>query len=609
MRFLANVKMKYKLLLVMFLPSLIMMGFISKFLVEDYRTLSRMDAMAEITLVAKDIGRAVDAYGQEENYSVMYLQSEGKQYRNELDNSRKITDAAIEKLRTEVSKVDLPVDDYRSGSYFDEINANLATLPSLREQVDNLSAPLPQVDQYYRDLKQKFLDKLSNIANITQDTNIARTLYAYVNLTAERAAAATEQVIIYDVLEGKQLDHDALLTTITEQNTYRSAFFEVALNDEDNIFRDTVKGPYISQTQQIRRDILKGTAVTANANAWWEAQAGKIILLQTVADKLLTMNHQESEQLRSASLRELLFTTSLIIITLLVTFVLVFFLLRSLTNQLQEEVNVLASSSQEIETSISQTSSGTAETASAVTETTTTVEELKQTAQVAADKARNVAEVSKGALSVLESSENALTQTIEGMGYIQSGMETITQSIIKLSEHSQTIGEIIDSVNDLAEQSHLLAVNAAIEAAKAGDQGKGFSVVAQEVRSLAEQSKQATVQVRNILNDIQNATSAAVMATEKGAKAVQDGITHSKQTNDSLKAISKEIKRVAEAASQITISSQQQLVGVEQVTIAMTNIKESSNQQVDHMKQIEIGMNNMNNVSTSLKDLVEEYRL
>ncbi|MCB1111314.1 MAG: methyl-accepting chemotaxis protein [Chlamydiia bacterium] len=609
MRFLANVKMKYKLLLVMFLPSLIMMGFISKFLVEDYRTLSRMDAMAEITLVAKDIGRAVDAYGQEENYSVMYLQSEGKQYRNELDNSRKITDAAIEKLRTEVSKVDLPVDDYRSGSYFDEINANLATLPSLREQVDNLSAPLPQVDQYYRDLKQKFLDKLSNIANITQDTNIARTLYAYVNLTAERAAAATEQVIIYDVLEGKQLDHDALLTTITEQNTYRSAFFEVALNDEDNIFRDTVKGPYISQTQQIRRDILEGTAVTANANAWWEAQAGKIILLQTVADKLLTMNHQESEQLRSASLRELLFTTSLIIITLLVTFVLVFFLLRSLTNQLQEEVNVLASSSQEIETSISQTSSGTAETASAVTETTTTVEELKQTAQVAADKARNVAEVSKGALSVLESSENALTQTIEGMGYIQSGMETITQSIIKLSEHSQTIGEIIDSVNDLAEQSHLLAVNAAIEAAKAGDQGKGFSVVAQEVRSLAEQSKQATVQVRNILNDIQNATSAAVMATEKGAKAVQDGITHSKQTNDSLKAISKEIKRVAEAASQITISSQQQLVGVEQVTIAMTNIKESSNQQVDHMKQIEIGMNNMNNVSTSLKDLVEEYRL
>jgi methyl-accepting chemotaxis protein len=108
--------------------------------------------------------------------------------------------------------------------------------------------------------------------------------------------------------------------------------------------------------------------------------------------------------------------------------------------------------------------------------------------------------------------------SIEGMKKIQTQMESIAESVVKLSEQSQAIGEIIASVNDLAEQSNLLAVNAAIEAAKAGEQGKGFAVVAQEVKSLAEQSKQATSQVRTIFNDIQKATTAAVLATEQGAR-------------------------------------------------------------------------------------------
>ena len=95
-------------------------------------------------------------------------------------------------------------------------------------------------------------------------------------------------------------------------------------------------------------------------------------------------------------------------------------------------------------------------------------------------------------------------------------MESVAQSIVRLSEQSQTIGEIIATVNDLAEQSNLLAVNAAIEAAKAGEHGKGFAVVAQEVKSLAGQSKQATNQVRAILGDIQKATNAAAMFATVG---------------------------------------------------------------------------------------------
>ena len=106
-------------------------------------------------------------------------------------------------------------------------------------------------------------------------------------------------------------------------------------------------------------------------------------------------------------------------------------------------------------------------------------------------------------------------------------MTFIADSIVRLSEQSIAIGEIISSVGDLASQSNLLAVNASIEAAKAGEHGKGFAVVAQEVRSLAEQSKESTEQIRRILNDIQKAISSAVMATEQGGKTVENSVLQS----------------------------------------------------------------------------------
>src|SRR4051795_9573994 len=109
------------------------------------------------------------------------------------------------------------------------------------------------------------------------------------------------------------------------------------------------------------------------------------------------------------------------------------------------------------------------------------------------------------------------------MGTIREQVQSIADNILALSEQSQQIGEIIATVNDLADQSNLLALNAAIEAARAGEHGKGFAVVAAEIRSLAEQSKEATAQVRRLLGDIQRATNATVLATEEGTKGVEHG--------------------------------------------------------------------------------------
>ena len=173
--------------------------------------------------------------------------------------------------------------------------------------------------------------------------------------------------------------------------------------------------------------------------------------------------------------------------------------LRRTTRELNEGVGVLASSASEILATTTQVASGAAETSSAVSQTSATVEEVKQAAGVSSQKAKYVSESAQKVAQVSQAGRKSVEGTIQGMQRIQEQMESVAESIVRLSEQSQAIGEIIAAVNDLAEQSNLLAVNAAIEAARAGEQGKGFAVVAQEIRSLAEQSKQATAQVRTIL--------------------------------------------------------------------------------------------------------------
>jgi methyl-accepting chemotaxis protein len=283
--------------------------------------------------------------------------------------------------------------------------------------------------------------------------------------------------------------------------------------------------------------------------------------------------------------------------------------LRRSTGELQEAANVLAASASEILAASTQVAATAAETATAVAETTTTVEEVKQTAQVSSQKARLVSDAAQRATQTAQMGRQAVDAAIQGMQRVQEQMGSIAETVVKLSEQSQAIGEIVATVTDLADQSNLLAVNAAIEAARAGEQGKGFAVVAQEVKSLADQSKQATMQVRTILNDVQKAISRAVMATEQGDKIVQAGMGQSAAAADAIRSLAETIETGAQAALQIAASSQQQSIGMDQVASAMENIKQATNQNVSGTKQTEVAARNLHEVGQKLKSLVGLYRL
>jgi methyl-accepting chemotaxis protein len=283
--------------------------------------------------------------------------------------------------------------------------------------------------------------------------------------------------------------------------------------------------------------------------------------------------------------------------------------LRRVTKEIQESISILSSSAQQIVATTTQVASAATETATAVAETTTTVEEVKQTAQLSSQKAKYVSETAQKIAQVSQTGKKSAVESIDAMKQIREQMETIAESIVRLSEQSQAIGEIMLTVNDLAEQSNLLAVNASIEAAKAGEQGKGFAVVAQEVRNLADQSKQATAQVRSILGEIQKATNAAVMVTEQGSKAVEVGVQQAAKAGESVQQLAESIAEAAQAAAQIAASSQQQMAGMDQVAQAMESIKMASTQNVASTKQTESAAKNIDELGQKLKELVAVYKV
>ncbi|HQI85646.1 MAG TPA: methyl-accepting chemotaxis protein [Anaerolineae bacterium] len=283
--------------------------------------------------------------------------------------------------------------------------------------------------------------------------------------------------------------------------------------------------------------------------------------------------------------------------------------LRGTLTSFNEAASNLSAAAAEILSATTQQASGASEQSAAITQTTTTVDEVKTIAEQSAVRAQEVANAAQRTVEVSRGGQQSVHETIEGMNRIKERVEGIAENILALSEQTQQIGEIIATVNEIAAQSNMLALNASIEAARAGEYGKGFAVVAMEVRTLAEQSRQATAQVKTILSEIQKATNATVMATEEGTKGVDEGVQLAAQAQAAINQMYQVISESAQAATQVLAGSRQQVAGVEQVAMAMQNINQATVQSLASTRQAERAAQDLNALAATLMQTVRQYRI
>jgi methyl-accepting chemotaxis protein len=283
--------------------------------------------------------------------------------------------------------------------------------------------------------------------------------------------------------------------------------------------------------------------------------------------------------------------------------------LRSVPQGLQASAGLLGQAVEGLGQALNEQSESTVKQAAALQETQVTAQEIKQTSQTADLKAREVLQAAERADALSGQGAASLDRSLEGLMEIRSQVEDIRQRVAGLTERTREIGDIIDTVKDLADQSNMLALNAAIEAVRSGEHGKGFALVAREIRALADQSVQATAQVRQVLGSLTRAVHETVAASESGTRKIEDGLAQVRTSSDNLRSLTGLVRDDAEAVRQIASAVRQQNTGIAQIFIALTGQNQLMDEGNQRMGRSLRSLGDLRRASGLLADVVGGFKV
>ena len=281
-----------------------------------------------------------------------------------------------------------------------------------------------------------------------------------------------------------------------------------------------------------------------------------------------------------------------------------FRLSRGLRREVGAAVGHIQSSSAQLEAAAAQQASGGRDQASAMNEITTTISELLITSRQIAESAHRVSKIAEDTAAAAENGDATIDQTRQSIGAIRTQVDQIVQHMLALGEKSQQIGGVVDLVSELAEQTNILAINATIEASGAGEWGRRFAVVAEEIRKLADRTAGSAKEIRALIDDVRGAVNTTVMATEIGAKAVDAGARQFDDATSSFRQIAQLVATTNDATREIELSTKQQTTAVEQVNVAASDTARVTRETEASAVQTKQTASHLSALSSDLLELV-----
>jgi methyl-accepting chemotaxis protein len=283
--------------------------------------------------------------------------------------------------------------------------------------------------------------------------------------------------------------------------------------------------------------------------------------------------------------------------------------LNSVFRKIADSTDQLASAAEQLSASSSQISAGTDKQASQTEQIATSMEEMSATV---IDIAKNASEAAGAANNATQSAGKGgeiVRNTVDGMNRIAGAVRESASTIEALKRSSEQIGEIIGVIDEIADQTNLLALNAAIEAARAGEQGRGFAVVADEVRKLAERTTKATREIAEMIKSIQSETGGAVSAMESGSQEVEKGVTLANEAGEALHQIVEQVNKVTDMVQQIATSTEEQSAAAEEISSNVESVATIARESTTGIEQSTGAAQELSNLATSLKSIVQQFKL
>ena len=282
--------------------------------------------------------------------------------------------------------------------------------------------------------------------------------------------------------------------------------------------------------------------------------------------------------------------------------------LRTFVREINEAALRLSSSANEVLAASTQHESSSTEQAAAIHETTATMEELKHASAQIAENAGAVARVAEETLGSARSGRGAIGEFIQAMQQIRADSSAVADSISKLSKRVERIGTVVEVIDEIADRSDLLALNAALEGSRAGEAGKGFSIVAAEMRRLAENVMDSTKEIKNLITEIREATAAAGVAAEGSQRATEQGERLGSVAAQAVEGILAGVQETSDAARVINLATQQQRTATEQVVASMAEIEDVTRQTTQASKQATGAAAELTQLAGRLAELIKRFR-
>jgi methyl-accepting chemotaxis protein len=283
--------------------------------------------------------------------------------------------------------------------------------------------------------------------------------------------------------------------------------------------------------------------------------------------------------------------------------------LKRFVTETREASLQLSTSSTEVLAAATQNESSTAQQASAIHETTATMEELKGASHQIAENAQMVAKIAEQTLGATRQGEGSIKSFMESMEKVRKNAHEVDDAISKLSRRVERIGTVVEVIDEIADRSDLLALNAALEGAKAGEAGRGFSIVASEMRRLAENVMESTKEIKNLITEIREATHAAKEASDSNKRMAAEGEKLGQAAIGSVNGILTGIQETSDAARVIHLATQQQRTATEQVVQSMSEVEEVTRLAQAGSRQATGAAAELTRLAERLADLVKRFKV